>query len=397
MTSPVKMPTTLNDDADRTALIEFFAQPTYQDDTSSNSKIFRLDIPLDETHDNLFTPPNTLIRHGAILTFITNNDVTSLFANFDSGTSEYQAIAQFLKITGTKFTSCLKPGKIEEILLILSCLYLLVRLKLPKDSSSVTAKRLLSRLVTIPKPDEHPISLSLVAHYSRLRELNTKKFPLNWTEPARKVYFGCLARAMTSYTSEFDTYTWLWALVKILNTATTKPKPFFTLVSMTQTADNTPNLPDAPISNTTQPQSFENKTPSPKPAPKNKRHSQTSTYSRTNLLGEVHDLLTSNPAVLHTSTLQPLLNSMVAYISHLNTKIDTLTTTTIPSGRSHINTVLPKHPHQISLPSPQMDVPKVTQNDTQSLLPTKVIPDPETAQTPEVPPQEIPPPEPDAP
>ena len=127
------MPLALNNDDDRVLLIAYLAQSTHCDETSSNEKIFRLDIiPLTPEHDSLFTPPNTLVHHEALLTFFLNNDITLLFEHNDSDTSEFLAIAKYLNISTTKYSASQKPGKVEEILIIMSCLYLLTRLKLQR-------------------------------------------------------------------------------------------------------------------------------------------------------------------------------------------------------------------------------------------------------------------------
>ena len=186
MTSLKSMPLTLETDDDRTSFVEFFTQQICENETRTNSKIFRLDVPLASAHDTLFAPPASLLHYGPILTFMLNNEVSTCFSRYDSGTTEYDVLASFLKIPQPKRISTLKPGRIEEVLLILSCLYLLTRLSIPKDRTNVTTRRLLPELMNISKPDEHPITLALTEHYSQLRRLNTKKGSLSWTEPAKK-------------------------------------------------------------------------------------------------------------------------------------------------------------------------------------------------------------------
>ena len=244
---PTAPPLTLQSEADTNDLIDYLFQPLNESDTSTNRNIFRLDAPLEASFHTAHAPKGYLLRHDMMLRAMLRPPTYDLFRRYTIDSDEFKHIATFLNYKSTPASGASLPLKqIQDLFLTLSCLYLFIRLNIPKGSSPTLIATVRAKFLDIRNPETIPLAKCVSDRLDAIRAVHNKK-GLAWSEYSRKLQADCLCRALTTHIAVSPPpATWLLTLAHILETDPKKQFPYIDIDPNTDRTVRDPSDPDTP-------------------------------------------------------------------------------------------------------------------------------------------------------
>jgi hypothetical protein len=183
-----------------------------------------------------------------ILRAMTKPSTFTLFRNYTTDSDEYKHLSTYLNHRSNPTAGGTLPTKqIEDLFLTVSCLYLLIRLNVPKPTTpillSTTIATIRARYLDIKNPMEVPLATSVSNRLDAIRAVTNKK-ALQWTDYTRKTQAECLCRALSTHMAvPPPTTPWLLTLALILDT---DPKKQYPHIDINPYEDRTTRDADTP-------------------------------------------------------------------------------------------------------------------------------------------------------
>ena len=170
-----------------------------------------------------------------------------LFRRYTPDSDEFKHIASYLNYKSTPSSTTSLPLKqIQDLFLTISCLYLFIRLNIPKGPSQTLIATVRAKFLDIRNPETIPLAKCISDRLDALRAIHSKK-PLAWSEYSRKLQADCLCRALITHTAVSPPPApWLLTLAHILETDPKKQFPYIDIDPNTDRDLRNPTDPATP-------------------------------------------------------------------------------------------------------------------------------------------------------
>ena len=141
-----------------------------------------LDLSLANLPEDSFyigAPPDALINYNSVILILNDGIPYEVFSNYHCHTAEYKHIAKFSELiqATTSTNQSLPPLTLHQTLLTLDLLYMFIRLRVPKDSTTRTAYILEQKYSSTPREEDSTLVAAVAMRHQHYRKTLTANFP----------------------------------------------------------------------------------------------------------------------------------------------------------------------------------------------------------------------------